>query len=62
MGIRNRAPNKGEPYVTLHFVNVVNLANVPSNSCMDRHEFVTGERIKFLLKAFTQMLKIHVWC
>jgi hypothetical protein len=60
IGVRTRAPNKGDPSVTLHFAGAVTLLDVPPNSYTDRREFVSGEEIDFLFESFTRMLKVHV--
>ena len=59
--MRNKAPNKGQPPVTLHHADVVNLVDVREKSyenCVK--EFVLGQGIDFIFDPFSRMLKICV--
>jgi hypothetical protein len=50
IGVRNRAPNKGEPFVSIHAADAVNLVDVRENSYEDRQrEFVLDQGIDFFL-------------
>jgi hypothetical protein len=61
IGVRNRAPNKGEPFVSLHAADAVNLVDVRENSYEDRlKEFVLDQGIDFFYEPFRQTLKIRL--
>jgi hypothetical protein len=63
-GVRNRAPNKGEPEVSLHHSDVVNLVDVDSNvydNALDREkEFVASQGVDFIYNNASRLLKIQI--
>jgi hypothetical protein len=62
IGVRNRAPNKGEPTVFLHHSDVVNLVDVNSNNNenqLDRaEEFIASQGVDFIYESVSRLLKI----
>jgi hypothetical protein len=59
--VRNRAPNKGQPPVTLHHADVLNLVDVQEKNyekCVK--EFVLDQCIDFIFESFSRTLKIRV--
>ncbi len=62
VGVRNRAPNKGEPTVSLHHSDVVNLVDVDSNDIeneVDRDkEFVASQGVDLIYDIGSRLLKI----
>jgi hypothetical protein len=60
VGIRNRAPNKGDNPVTMHHGDIVNLVNVNQQVLVDRdQEFVAEQGIDFLFESNSRSLKIR---
>jgi hypothetical protein len=60
VGIRNRAPNKGDNPVTMHHGDIVNLVAVNQQVLVDRdQEFVAEQGIDFLFESFSRSLKIR---
>lgn len=68
IGVRNRAPNKGDPSVSLHHADIVNVADVASNLYDNiaiigpdrRREFTYDQGIDFIFEQVTRTLKIRV--
>ncbi len=64
VGIRNRAPNKGEPKVFLHHSDVVNLVDVDSNDNENEldwdKEFVASKGVDFIYENASRLLKIQL--
>ncbi len=57
--MRNRAPNKGQPPVTLHHADVLNLVDVQEKNyekCVK--EFVLDQCIDFIFESFSRTLKL----
>ncbi len=68
IGVRNRAPNKGKPTVSLHHGDVVNLVDVAHNSYDNeaviqgdhQKEFVSAQGIDFIYNQASRLLKIRM--
>lgn len=64
IGVRNRAPNKGEPTVFLHHSDVVNLVDVNSNNNENQlyraKEFIASQGVDFIYESVSRLLKIRI--
>lgn len=64
IGVRNRAPNKGESRVTLYHSDIVNFMDVQSNvhykEYEQRKEYVAGQGIDFIYNPASRVLKIQL--
>lgn len=64
VGIRNRAPNKGNPPRSMHHGDIVNVVNVSNDQLLDyderRKEFTCAQGVDFIYNDKCRMLKIRV--
>jgi hypothetical protein len=68
VGVRNRPPNKGDPSVSLHHADVVNLVDIISNEYDNlefvgddrQSELVTAQGADFIFESYSRTLKIRV--
>jgi hypothetical protein len=61
LGIRNRAPRKGDDPVTMHHGDIVNMIDTTDNNFMNHTmKFIKNQRVDFIYEAAKQEMKIRV--